>query len=42
MTLSQSHGKVAILEPVSATYLNGATIAGAAFLLLCVFTLGLV
>jgi hypothetical protein len=41
MSLSESHGKTAILEPVFANYLNGATLAGAAFLLLCILTLGL-
>ena len=42
MSLSESHGRVAVLEPSSAKYFSGLAIAGAAFLLLCVLTLGVI
>ena len=41
MTLIESHGKVAVLEPAGAGYLTAAIIAGAAFLLAAVFSIGL-
>ena len=42
MTLIESHGKVAVLEPAGAVYLNAAIIAGAAFILAALFSVALV
>ena len=42
MTLIESHGKIAVLEPAAASYLTAVMIAGAAFLLLAVLTVGIV